>query len=216
MKEIKTDVCIIGIGAGGFGCLHRLSEYNIKTVAVEKNVAFGGTAVFSGVNCWEPGVSLDGVHLLIKDALEKIPDGCMVAKTVPNCRLIDKTDEQSFEKYPWGLSVRADEDYYSTLKRCMHYNGADALKYRRFQFEGEAMAAVMKRLTDKNCVKSMLGYTLTDVEKKRRNNHFGNCEKRESCGKNFCRLFCGFYRRYMPCADGGLQNDIGHGGVRNL
>ena len=166
MKEIKTDVCIIGIGAGGFGCLHRLSEYNIKTVAVEKNAAFGGTAVFSGVNCWEPGVSLDGVHLLIKDALEKIPDGCMVAKTVPNCRLIDKTDEQSFEKYPWGLSVRADEDYYSTLKRCMHYNGADALKYRRFQFEGEAMAAVMKRLTDKNCVKSMLGYTLTDVEKK--------------------------------------------------
>lgn len=166
MKELRTEVCIIGIGAGGFGCLHRLAQYNINTVAVDKNKGIGGTAVFGGVNCWEPGVSLDGVHLLLKDELMKIPNGCMVAKTVPNCRLIDKTNEHSFEKYPWGLSVRASEDYSSTLKRCKYYHGGDDTKYRRFQFNDEAMAYAMKKSVSKKCVTAMLGYELAEVEKK--------------------------------------------------
>ena len=71
MKSIKTDVCVIGAGAGGTGCVYRLIKNGVKTVVVDKHPDFGGTAVFSGVDGWEPGVSLDGIHTLLKDEIKK-------------------------------------------------------------------------------------------------------------------------------------------------
>lgn len=160
MNTVKTEVCIIGAGAGGFGCLYRLLKNGIKAVIVDENPGFGGTSVFGGVNCWEPGVSLDGVHQEIADALGKYENASMVAKTVPNCRLLDGTDEDSFMKYPWALSTKAEEPYSSTLKRCRLFNGGDPGKYRRFQFEDSAMASVMNDLTEsRSCVK-LFGYRL--------------------------------------------------------
>ena len=31
MKTIKTDVCVVGAGAGGFGCVYRLLKNGINT-----------------------------------------------------------------------------------------------------------------------------------------------------------------------------------------
>lgn len=160
MKTLKTDVCIIGAGAGGFGCLYRLLKNGIKTVIVDENKGFGGTSVFGGVNCWEPGVSLDGVHQEIVNNLSRYDNASMVAKTVPNCRLLDGTDEHSFEKYPWGLSVKSEDTYTSTLKRCKLFNGGNSQEFRRFQFEDTAMSSVMNDLTDSNCCEKLFGYKL--------------------------------------------------------
>ena len=65
VKTVKTDVCIIGAGAGGIGCAYRLIKNGVNTVVVDKNPDFGGTMVFGGVDGWEPGVSLDGMHTLL-------------------------------------------------------------------------------------------------------------------------------------------------------
>lgn len=59
MKKIKTDVFILGGGSGGMGCLYRLAKNGVKVILCDKNGGFGGTSVYSGVSCWEPGVSLD-------------------------------------------------------------------------------------------------------------------------------------------------------------
>ena len=160
MKTLKTNVCIIGAGAGGFGCLYRLLKNGINAVIVDENPGFGGTSVFGGVNCWEPGVSLDGVHQEIAAALLQCDHAAMVAKTVPNCRLLDGTDEHSFEKYPWGLSVKAEDPYVSTLKRCKLFHGGKPEEFRRFQFEDTAMSLVMDHLTDHDGCQKLFGYKL--------------------------------------------------------
>lgn len=142
MKSIKTDVCVIGAGAGGTGCVYRLIKNGVKTVVVDKNSDFGGTAVFSGVDGWEPGVSLDGIHTLLKDELEKMEDACHVVETVPNCNLFHPENEwnwdnHSFADRPWGLSLPTGKSYEETLRRCTFLRGNETLK--RFQFEGDAM-----------------------------------------------------------------------------
>ena len=37
MREIKTQVCVLGAGAGGIGCAYRLIKNGISTVIVDKN-----------------------------------------------------------------------------------------------------------------------------------------------------------------------------------
>ena len=72
MKTVKTQVCVLGAGAGGTGAVYRLIKNGIKTVVIDKYPDFGGTQVFCGVDGWEPGVTLDGIHLLLKDELESV------------------------------------------------------------------------------------------------------------------------------------------------
>jgi len=163
MRSIKTEVCIVGAGAGGFGCLYRLITNRIRAVIVDENDGFGGTAVFGGVHCWEPGVSLDGAHRTIAERLSNMPNAASVCKTVPNFRLLEGKDGHSFEKYPWGLSVCADDDYNSTLKRCRLLTNSDFSSHRRFQFEGDAMAAVMDELTQSPFCTKLFGYKFFDA-----------------------------------------------------
>lgn len=149
MKSIKTDVCVIGAGAGGIGCVYRLIKNGVKTVVVDRYPDFGGTAVFCGVDGWEPGVSLDGLHTLLKNEMETMEQGCHVVETVPNCNLFHPEngmnwENHSFEAYPWGLSLPTGKGYEDTMKRCLFLRGNDTLK--RLQFEGEAMQKAVHRV----------------------------------------------------------------------
>ncbi len=160
MKEIRVKACVLGAGSGGFGCVYRLAKNGISVACVDRNSDFGGNSVFGGVSCWEPGVSLEGVHTLLKDKLSEIKDGCCVAKTVPNCNLFGE-DRHTWD-YPWGLSVPCDDPYESTLKRC----GLDYFtQCRRFQFEEAAMSKAMNSVLEpyKEFVKSFFGYKLIDA-----------------------------------------------------
>jgi len=143
MRTIKTQVCVLGAGAGGTGCVYRLIKNGIKTVVVDKNPDFGGTAVFSGVDGWEPGVSLDGLHLLLKDELEKMENGCHVVEVVPNMNFFDSSvgidwSKHSFEERPFGFSMATGCTYEDTFKRCTSIRGVHG-PYRRFQFEPDCM-----------------------------------------------------------------------------
>ena len=143
MITVKTQVCILGAGGGGTGCAYRLIKNGIKTVIVDKNPDFGGTAVFSGVDGWEPGVSLDGIHQLLKNELEQMEMGCHVVEVVPNMNFFDPTvgidwSKQSFAERPFGFSMATDQPYEETFKRCTSIRGING-PYRRFQFEPDCM-----------------------------------------------------------------------------
>ncbi len=174
MKTIKTDVCVVGAGAGGFGCVYRLVKNGIHTVVVDKNSDFGGTAVFCGVDGWEPGVSLDGVHLLLKEKLEKMERGSVVLKMVPNCNLFVPEngmnwENHSFERYPWGLSMPSDINYSETLKRCRSLRNGGGMK--RFQFEPAAMKKAMNQVLEpyQDKLSALFGYEFYACEKVGRN-----------------------------------------------
>lgn len=141
MKKITTRVCVLGAGAGGTGCVYRLIKNGIRTTVIDKNPDFGGTAVFCGVDGWEPGVSLDGLHLLLKNELEKTENACHVVENVPNMNIFDPSTgfdwtKHSFEERPWGLSMHSECGYDDTLKRCISLRGESG-PMRRFQFEPE-------------------------------------------------------------------------------
>lgn len=139
----KTGVCIIGAGAGGIGCTYRLIKHGIETVVVDKNPDFGGTAVFGGVDGWEPGVSLDGIHRLLYSEMSKDDKGCHVVEVVPNSNLFDPTvgrrwETHSFKERPWGFSMATGRSYEDTLKRCTSLRGSDGPMVR-LQFEPDSM-----------------------------------------------------------------------------
>ncbi len=143
MRTLKTQVCILGAGAGGTGCAYRLLKNGIKTVVVDKNPDFGGTVVFGGVDGWEPGVSLDGIHLLLKNELMKTEYACHVVETVPNMNFFDPSTGLDWSKHslaerPFGFSRAADCPYEETYKRCISLRGKNG-PYRRFQFEPDCM-----------------------------------------------------------------------------
>ena len=138
----KTQVCIIGAGAGGIGCAYRLIKNGVGVVVVDKNCDFGGTMVFGGVDGWEPGVSLDGLHLLIRNELERMPQAAHTVEVVPNLNIFDRTagrdwSRHSFAERPWGYSMNMGGKYEETLGRCTSIRGVDGAM-KRYQFEGDA------------------------------------------------------------------------------
>ena len=151
MTVIHTQVVVVGGGSGGFATAYTLAKNKIKTVLIEKNPGLGGTGVFGGVNCWEPGVASGELHKLIQERLFAIPDACAVCKTVENSLLLEPNGkpENNFSKYRWGLSVVDKEaTYEDTLKRCLSLVGGKYENLRRFQFEPEAMERVMQELLE--------------------------------------------------------------------
>ena len=148
LKDIYAQAVVVGAGAGGFGAAYTLAKQKIKTVLIEKNPGLGGTAVYGGVNCWEPGVATGELHQLIRKRLQAIPGACAVCKTVDNSLLLEPEKKPSTDdrkQYPWGLSVTAEESVYEdTLKRCPAL--VEKSNMRRFLFEPRAMEQVLNEL----------------------------------------------------------------------
>ena len=156
MEKIKCDVVIIGAGSGGFGALNSLIKNDKKVVIVDKNGGYGGTSVFAGVNCYEPGVSGCGVHReLAKYIIEHKFGG--VGKLYPNTILLKEKKDYVYdwslddrEKYPWVISViDKEEPYVNSEKKCyICHNGGKY--YRRFQFTSAGMSEAMNYVVSKN------------------------------------------------------------------
>ena len=124
MKKIKSDVVVLGAGAGGFGALSALLKENKKVIVVDKNPDFGGTGVFAGVSCWEPGCSGFGVHRELASILIK-NEQAGIGRFVPNINLFCFGEEDKYlldfeyedrEKRPWVLSAIGNEAYLETEK----------------------------------------------------------------------------------------------------
>lgn len=147
---IQTQVCVVGAGAGGTGCVYRLIKNGVKTVVIDKYSHFGGTSVFCGVDGWEPGVTLDGIHELLRRELEKTEKACHVVATVPNSNFFDPSagnnwDTHSLAERPWGYSIPIGHSYEDTLKCCPLFKGTDRAMVR-FQFEPEEMKEAILRV----------------------------------------------------------------------
>lgn len=167
---IRTQVCIIGAGAGGIGCAYRLIKHGIKTVIVDKNPDYGGTMTFGGIDGWEPGVSLDGIHTLIKDQLLSMENGAHVVEVLPNLHLLDGEvdfdwDKHSFSERPWGYDHPLGGSYEDTLFRCNLVRGDRP--QRRFQFDGELFIKAVKNIFApfKESLTELFGYSYHSVEK---------------------------------------------------
>ena len=161
---INTKVCIIGAGAGGIGCAYRLIKRGIDVVIVDKNSDYGGTMTFGGIDGWEPGVSLDGIHTLIKDELEKMPNGCHVVETVPNLNLLDGSNSMDFGRHsfaerPWGYDAAARVGYESTMGRCPLARGDNPA--RRFQFDGDCFIKAIRNIFEpyREHITELFGYS---------------------------------------------------------
>ena len=147
---IKTQVCIIGAGPGGIGCAYRLIKNGIRVAIIDKNPDFGGTMVFSGVDGWEPGVSLNGIHTLIKDELEKEPLACHVTEVVPNINLFTPSvgrdwSQHSFKERPWGFCMPMGDNYKATLGRCTSIRGENGAM-KRFQFDCDYFCKAIRNI----------------------------------------------------------------------
>lgn len=165
---IKTQVCIIGAGAGGTGCAYRLIRNGIKTIVVDKNPDFGGTMVFSGVDGWEPGVSLNGIHLLLKNELEKMNGGHTIGG-VPNFNIFDSSagndwKYHSLEKYPMYYLMNTGKSYENTLARCKLLN---ANGWGRFQFDPDCMVEAIHNVMEpyKENLTTFFGYSYKSCSK---------------------------------------------------
>ena len=161
----------MGAGAGGTGCTYRLIKNGIKAVVVDKNPDFGGTAVFCGVDGWEPGVSLDGIHNEIQKKLFQMPSACHTTRMVPNMNLFDPSvgtdwSKHSFEKLPFGFCMPMGDSYGDTLGRCISIRGTDG-PMKRFQFEGkcytEAVHSIFEPFSEN--LTPMFGYNYVSCKK---------------------------------------------------
>lgn len=155
MKIINTDVFVLGAGAAGFGACYALTKNKIHCVCADINPGFGGNAVYSGVCCFEPGVSLRGVHTRLAEILLKNGGG-QVQKSVPSNRVF--LEEKFVDNFceplissgtNWGLSVESPDDYASTLKRCQSLCTSSA-DWRRFMTDEEFLGDAMDGLIAEN------------------------------------------------------------------
>ena len=157
MIEFHVRVAVLGAGCAGFAAAYTLASAGISVVLADRNPGPGGTSVFGGVNCWEPGVCSGNIHRILAGKLAEIPGACAVCKTVPNGELLfPGSGIQDFSRFPWGLSVPdAEATYNDTLRRCKSLCGGDSSVWRRFQFEPRAMERVMREMISLPCLMFM-------------------------------------------------------------
>lgn len=172
MKTLKTDVFVLGAGASGFGACYTLAKNKVHCIAADINPGFGGNAVYSGVCCFEPGVSQEGIHEKLAEILLKNGGG-EVQKSVPSNRLFcDEMFVESFseplisEGTRWGLSVASGDGYETTLKRCQSLS-PDPLNWRRFMTDDEVLGEAMDGLVAENSeyFTGLFGYSYLSCKK---------------------------------------------------
>lgn len=128
----QTELLILGAGSAGFGTAYRALCGGVSSVVlIDKNPGPGGTSVFAGVNCWEPGVGGNGIHFEIAKRLMASGDG-----------FVGKTTEFCNTSRPYAVSDRSEEPYEATLRSA----GVSDDDFRRFHFEPDAMSRVMREL----------------------------------------------------------------------
>ena len=130
-NSYTPDILVIGIGSAGFGAVRNALLGGASVIGVDANPGPGGTSTFGGVNNWEPGISLNGVHTEIARRLMERGDA-----------FVGKTTEYVSAANRWAVSDRSGDGYETTLRRF----GVSPDDMRRLQYEPDAMAQVMQEL----------------------------------------------------------------------
>lgn len=128
MKIIHTDILVLGLGSAGSAAVIRALSMHSTVVAVEQMPGPGGTSTYGGVNNWEPGVSLPGIHRSIATRLLAQGDA-----------FVGKTTEYVSSTNRFAISDRSGDPYETTLKRF----GVHPDDMRRLHYEPDAMAKLL-------------------------------------------------------------------------
>ena len=154
-NEFYTDILIIGGGSGGFGAAYSAGKtandlgLDLSVTLVEKNNFIGGVSTYGGVNCWEPGVSGNGIHFEIARELLEAKHAGIGGYEGVVCR-----------ERPYSLSVIHDEyKYEDTLFRLKI---PDTYNLRRLHFEPDAMNEIMIKKLHKYNVKILFNTEFVD------------------------------------------------------
>lgn len=135
MKTVQydTDVLVLGIGSAGFGAVRNALLGGASVIGIDANPGPGGTSTYGGVNNWEPGVSLNGVHRELARRLMERGDA-----------FVGRTTEYVSANNRWAVSDRSGDSYETTLRRF----GVHPDDMRRLQYEPDAMSQIMQELMD--------------------------------------------------------------------
>lgn len=71
--ELRTDVCVVGAGSGGYSAALAAARAGVDCILIEKMDRIGGTSTAAYVCNWEPGPG-DPFSREIYDRLKKLPD----------------------------------------------------------------------------------------------------------------------------------------------
>lgn len=78
-ESIKTQVCVIGGGSGGFGAALAAARNGAQVVLLERETILGGTSTCAWVANWEPSPGVDGIPRELYAAMQADPLGVAVA-----------------------------------------------------------------------------------------------------------------------------------------
>ena len=74
-SALTCDVCVVGVGSGGFGAALAAARNGAKVVAVEKNQMVGGTSTMARVQIWEPVTGAEGIPRELWERMSELPLG---------------------------------------------------------------------------------------------------------------------------------------------
>ncbi len=151
LRELQTDVCIVGGGSGGYGAAIAASRAGADCVLVERLDQLGGTSTAAYVCNWEPGVG-DAIAREIYDRLRQIPNAVGIVS--------DRNPARS--QGPFGLWL---PDPKSTYEQTLGRAGNPRANWRAAVFEPEALDKVVSEmLAETGRCRTLLGTTFVDVE----------------------------------------------------
>ena len=151
VRQLETDVCIVGGGSGGYSAAIAAARAGVDCILVERLHQLGGTSTAAYVSNWEPGPG-DSIAREIYQRLRQLPHAVGIVS--------DHNPDRS--KGPFGLWLpTAGLGYEETLRRA----GVPRSKWRATVFEPHALHKVVSEMLAEtgNC-RTLLGTTFTDVE----------------------------------------------------
>ena len=162
-KQIKTAVCVVGGGSGGFAAALRASQSGCQTVLVEKEPFLGGTSTVSVVNCWEPvaGASF-GLPRELYDRMRRIPRGCGIYAP----KLHRSLGREGFRDFPGGFNaINPKMTYDDTLKKGFDYRKISCPEiWNGVVFEPEVWDRCAREMLKENSCAVQTGRTVAEVK----------------------------------------------------
>ena len=134
-NETRYDLIIVGAGSGGIGAAIASSRMGAKTLLIEKAGQIGGTAIRSGVSCWEPGVGGTGIPFDIYCRLKRISNAVCIYSIGRHCLWPDASS--AHPPYPGGESlIDPAMTYIDSLRRHGAVSMAESEKFCRKNWHG--------------------------------------------------------------------------------
>ena len=164
-KTLKTEICVVGGGSGGYAAALRAAQSGCKTILVEKEPLLGGNSTVCGVNCWEPVTGAAyGLPRELYRRMRQIPNGCGVYHNAMHYCLPDPERNN----FPGGLyKIDPSLGYDDTLKQGFIYGGSFSeimAHWNGIIFEPRVLDRCIRQMLREAGCRIIAGHACTEVE----------------------------------------------------